>query len=199
MIIQHLEPISNSGAVFLAYFYFDFKDEGKKDSRALLSSLLDQLSNQSDQFRDVLHGLYSEHQDGSKLPHLDALLRCLKSMLTDAGSIPVYLVMDALDECPNDSGDLPSRSPRGKVLSVVEELVKLRLPNLRLCVTSRPEVDIRTIVKPVATQEISLHNESGQNRDIDAYVTFVVQSVTKWRDDDKKMVINKLTENAGGM
>ena len=199
MIIQHFEPMSKSGAVFLAYFYFDFKDEGKKDSHALLSSLLDQLSNQSDQFRDVLRRLYSEHQDGSKQPHNDALLRCLKNMLTMERSVFVYLVLDALDECPNTSGDLPSCSPRGKVLSVVEELVNLRLSNLRLCITSRPEVDIRTIVKPVATQEISLHDESGQNRDINAYITSVVQSVTKWRDDDKKMVIDKLTENADGM
>ena len=191
--------MSNSGAVFLAYFYFDFKDQGKRDSRALLSSLLDQLSNQSDQFRDVLGGLFSKHQDGSKQPHNDALLRCFKDMLTMAQSVPVYLVVDALDECPNDSGDLPSRSPRGKVLTVVAELVKLRLPNLRLCITSRPEVDIRTILKPLANQEISLHDESGQNRDINAYVIYVVQSVTKWRDDDKKMVIDKLTENADGM
>ena len=114
-------------------------------------------------------------------------------------SVPVYLVLDALDDCPDDSGALKSWSPRGKVLSVVVELVKLHLPNLRLCITSRPEVDICTIIKPLATQEISLHDESGQNQDINAYVTFAVQSVTKWRDDDKKMVIDKLTENADGM
>ena len=114
-------------------------------------------------------------------------------------SVPVYLVIDALDECPNDSSDLPSRSPRGKVLGVVAELVNLRLPNMRICITSRPEVDIRDIVKSLATQEISLHDESGQNQDINTYVTFVVRSVTKWRDDDKKMVTNKLTENADGM
>ena len=191
--------MSNSGAVFLAYFYFTFKDEGKRDSRALLSSLLDQLSDQSDKFRDVLRKLHSEHRDGSKKPNDNALLRCLKDMLTVERSIPLYLVMDALDECPNDSGALQSRSPRGKVLSVVEELVKLRLPNLRLCITSRPEVDIRTIIKPVVTQEISLHDEGGQNRDINAYVTFAVQSVTKWRDDDKNMVIDRLTDNADGM
>ena len=189
----------NASSVFLAYFYFDFKDKGKKDSRALLSSLLDQLSDQSDQFRDGLRRMYSEHRDGSKKPHDEALILCLKDMLTVARSVPIYLVVDALDECPNDSGDLSSRSPRGKVLSVVEELVKLRLPNLRLCITSRPEVDIRTILKPLATQQISLHDEGGQNRDINAYVTFAVQSVTKWRDDDKKMVIDKLTENADGM
>ncbi|KAN0141757.1 hypothetical protein V8E53_000219 [Lactarius tabidus] len=199
VIIRYIESMPNPASVFLAYFYFDFKDEGKKDSRALLSSLLDQLSDQSDQFRDVLRGLYSEHRDGSKKPHDDALLRCLKDILTIARSVPIYLVMDALDECPNDSGELPSRSQRGKVLSLMEELVNLRLPNLRLCITSRPEVDIRTIVKPIATQEISLHAESGQNRDINAYVTAIVQSVQKWRDDDKKMVIDKLTENADGM
>ena len=191
--------MSKSGAVFLAYFYFTFKDEGKKDSRALLLSLLDQLSDQSDKFRDVLRKLHSEHRDGSKKPNDDALLRCLKDMLTMARSVPVYLVLDALDECPNDSGALQSQSARGKVLSVVEELVKLGLPNMRLCITSRPEFDIRTIIKPLATQEISLHDEGGQNQDINTYVTFAVQSVTKWRDDDKKMVIDKLTENANGM
>jgi hypothetical protein len=123
----------------------------------------------------------------------------LKVMLTIGRSLPIYLVVDALDECPNDSGELPSRSRRGKVLSLVEELVKLHLPNLRFCITSRPEVDIRTIIKPLATQEISLHDESGQNRDINAYVTAIVQSVKNWRDDDKKMVVDKLTENADGM
>ena len=111
-------------------------------------------------------------------------------------SAPVYLVMDALDECPNDSG---VQSPRGRVLSVIEVLVELRLPNLRLCITSRPELDIRTTLKPSATQEISLHDESGQNLDINAYVTSVVQLMRNWRDDDKKMVIDKLTENANGM
>jgi hypothetical protein len=199
VIIRHIEHLPNAKSVFLAYFYFDFKDERKKDSRALLSSLLDQLSNQSDQFRDFLRRLYSEHQDGSKQPHNDALLRCLKDMLSMARSVPVYLVMDALDESPNDSGDRSSRSPRGKVLRIVEELDKLRLRNLRLCITSRPELDIRTCLNRLKPQEISLDDESGQNRDINAYVTSVVQSVKSWQDRDKKMVISELTENADGM
>jgi hypothetical protein len=196
VIIRNIE--STAGLTFLAYFYFDYKDEGKKDSRALLSSLLDQLSNQSDQLCDVLRGLYLEHEDGSKQPHNDALLRCLKDMLTIARSVPIYLVMDALDECPNDSGDRPSWSPLGKVLSLVKELIGLRLPNLRLCITSRPELDIRTFIKPLATQEISLHDERGQRQDINTYVTFVVQSVKHWRRNDKNMVIREL-EYADGM
>jgi hypothetical protein len=56
------------------------------------------------------------------------------------GQAPVYLILDALDECPNTS-DTPT--PREKVLRLVEDLVDLQLPNLRICLTSRPEVDIK--------------------------------------------------------
>ena len=113
--------------------------------------------------------------------------------------MPIYLVVDALDECPKDSG-IPSS--REKVLQLVKDLVGLRHPNLRLCITSRPEFDIRTTLAPLATQQISLHDESGQTQDINVYVTSVVRSderMKRWRDGDKTMVINKLTERADGM
>ena len=191
--------MSDAGSAFLAYFYFDFKDTEKQDSRALLSSLLVQLSNQSDQFCDILHSLYSENKDGSQQPTTASLLRCLKGMLAITGSQPVYLVMDALDECPNDSG-IPSS--REKMLMTVKELVELRRLNLRLCVTSRPEYDIRTTLEPLATQQVSLHDEGGQKQDINNYVTSVVHSdgkMKKWRDAEKDMVVESLTAKADGM
>jgi hypothetical protein len=199
VIIRDIKSMSDAGSAFLAYFYFDFKDTEKQDSPALLSSLLVQLSNQSDQFCDVLHGLYSEHQDGSQQPNNASLLRCLKGMLAIAGSGPIYLVMDALDECPNDSG-LPSS--REKVLETVKELVELRHPNLRLCVTSRAEYDIRTTLEPLAPQQVSLHDECGQKQDIKDYITSVIHSdrkMKKWRDAEKAMVVEKLTTKADGM
>jgi hypothetical protein len=107
--------------------------------------------------------------------------------------------MDALDECPNDSG-IPSS--REKVLKLVKQLVGLRRPNLRLCTTSRPEFDIRTALKPFVTQEVSLHDEGGQKQDINDYVTSVVHSddrMKRWRNNDKTMVIEKLTAKADGM
>ena len=191
--------MSDAGVAVLAYFYFDFKDTEKQDSRALLSSLLIQLSNQSDQFCDVLHGLYSEHQDGSQQPNHASLLRCLKSMLAIVGSGPVYLVVNALDECPNDSG-MPSS--RERTLTTLKELVELHHSNLRLCVTSRPEYDIRTTLEPLAAQQVSLHDEDGQKQDINNYITSVVHSdgkMKKWRDAEKDMVIQKLTAKADGM
>ena len=115
------------------------------------------------------------------------------------GELPIYLIIDALDECPNDSGIPPSRE---KVLELVRELVGIGHRNLRLCITSRPEFDIRTTLAPLATQQVSLHDESGQKQDINYYVTSVVHSdarMKRWRDEDKTMVIDKLTERVDGM
>ena len=42
----------------------------------------------------------------------------------------IYLIVDALDECPNTS----ITSPRERVLKSLQELVGLHLPNLRLVV-----------------------------------------------------------------
>ncbi|KAH9178014.1 hypothetical protein EDB89DRAFT_2239731 [Lactarius sanguifluus] len=198
VLMRDIESLSKTGSAYIAYFFFDFKDTGKQDSRALSSSLLVQLSSQSEQFYDVLLELYSSHEDGSKQPTDNSLLRCLKHMLV-IGQVPIYLIMDALDECPNDSG-IPT--PREMVLELVKELVELRRPNLRLCLTSRPEFDIRTTLDPLATQQLSLHDESGQKQDIVDYVTSVVRSdkkMKRWRDDDKNMVIEKLTEKVDGM
>ena len=191
--------MSTDGSAFLAYFYFDFKDTDKQDSRALLSSLLVQLSDQSDIFFDTLFSLYSTHKDGSEKPSNHAIARCLKDMLMVPEQVPIYLIIDALDECPNDSG-IPSL--RERVLDLVKELVELRHSNLRLCITSRPEFDIRRTLEPLATQQMSLHDESGQKQDIITYVISVVHSdrmTTRWREDDKNMVVEKLSEKADGM
>ena len=199
MIIRDIKTIFNAGSVVMAYFFFDFKDTAKQSSRALLSSLLVQLSDQSDIFCDALLSLYLAHKHGSEQPTNDSLAECFKHMLIIAVQEPIYIIMDALDECPSDLG-VPSS--REKVLELVKELVELRHPNLRLCITSRPEFDIRATLQPLAAQEISLHDESGQQQDIIDYVTSIVhldKKMKKWRDDDKNMVIDKLTKKADGM
>ncbi|KAH9053698.1 hypothetical protein EDB87DRAFT_202630 [Lactarius vividus] len=199
VIIRDIEDVRNSGLASMAYFYFDFKDTAKQDSRALLSSLLIQLSHQSDVYCDILHSLYSSHSQGSVQPNDDALTQCLKTMLVALGQIPIYLIFDAVDECVNTSG-MPS--PREKVLILVKELVELKLSNLHLCVTSRPEIDIRNALEPLAAHRISLHDESGQNADIANYVSSVVYSdsrMRRWRAEERDIVVGTLSSKADGM
>ena len=198
-IIQEIEVMRNSGLASLAFFYHDFREDEKNDIRGLLSSILFQLYTQSDSYHDTLSTFYSTHFYGAQNPSNDELLRCLKELLELPGQAPVYLIIDALDECPNTSA-IPS--PRDKVLTLVEHLVESQLGNLRLCVTSRPEADIKIILEPLTFRSISMHDESGQMMDIENYIRSVVNTDPKnrrWKHEDKQRVIEVLTERADGM
>jgi len=183
----------------MAYFYCDFRDISKQNRRDLLPSLVIQLSSRSDPYCDILSSLYLKHDSGAKKPSEDDLMKCLKEMVTLPGQIPVYIIIDALDECPDSSG-LPTQ--REQVLDLLKDLVKLPLPNLHLCVTSRPEFDIRNAIEPLTSRRVSLHDQSGQKKDIVDYVTSVVHSdpkMRRWRDEDKSLLIETLSERADGM
>ena len=187
-----------AGLASLAFFYCDFREDRKTELRGLLSSLLVQLYHQSDSYFDILSKFYSEHDKGSRPPSDDALAGCLKDLLKLPGLAPVYLIVDALDECPNPS---VVRSPRAKVLSLVGELVKTQIRNLRVCVTSRPELDIKDVLDPLIFRSISLHDESGQKRDIEDYIKSVINTRTtkRWKEEHRKLAIDVLTEKSNGM
>ena len=189
----------DAGLALVAYFYFDFRDTAKQDIRGLLSSVVTQLSSESDACYNILSDLYSAHYAGSQLPSDEALTQCLKNMLQLPDLPPIYLVVDAVDECPDSSGVV---SPRERVLDLIEDLVESRLPNLRLCVTSRPETDILDVLEPLASHTMSLHHEDGQKRDLNDYINAAVQSdrkMRRWRAQDRQLVIDALTERADGM
>ena len=188
-----------AGLASVAFFYCDFREDQKKDLRGLLSSLLVQLCQQSDSYWHILFKLYSEHADGSRYPSDEALAECLKSLLKLPRQTPIYLIVDALDECPSTSA-VPS--PRDEVLNLIEELIESRFPNLRICVTSRPESDIKDILDPLTFRSVSLHDESGQKRDIGEYIKSVINTNPKnrrWKAEDKRLVIDVLTDKADGM
>jgi hypothetical protein len=198
-IIENIDFMRKSGLASLAFYYFDFRDKKKKDRRGLLSSLLFQLCDQSDSYCDTLSHLYLTHRNGHQAPRDNALAQCLKDMLVSPGQAPVYLILDALDECPNSSG---TPSHRESVLGFVEDLADLCLPNLRVCVTSRPEVDIKAVLEPLEFPSVSLHDEEGQKQDILDYIRTVVHSDPKtrrWREEDKELVISELSQKANGM
>jgi hypothetical protein len=193
--------VCEDGSAILAYFYFDFRDLNKQSCHDLLLSLVSQLSSSSSPYCDILHRIYTTLQKGARQPSDDTLKVCLKEMLRLPGQGPIFIILDALDECPASPG-IPS--PRSEVLQLVEELVDLGLRQLHICVTSRPEVDIRAILEPLAFRSVSLHDESGQKTDIEDYVRNVVNAsssmaMRRWRDDDKNLVIETLTERADGM
>ena len=188
-----------SGLASLVIFYNDFREDQKKGLRGLLSSVLVQLGHQSDSYCDILSKLLAEHDNGSKDPNDDALIRCLKRLLELPRQTPIFLIVDALDECLNTPA---LSSPREKVLMLLKDFIDSKLSNLRICVTSRPEIDIEAILKPLTFRCISLHDEHGQEEDIRNYIESIINENTKmqrWSLEHKQLVIKHLTERANGM
>ena len=198
-IIEDIRALQKSGLASLAFFYCDFREGQKKDVHGLLSSLLVQLGAQSDIYSATLSGFYAAHGRGSQHASDGELLDCLKDMLKLPEQATVHVIIDGLDECPTTTG-MPS--PRENVFELVEELVGLHMPNLRICVTSRPETDISEVLQPLAFRSISLHEENGQVRDIAEYVKTMIDKdryMRTWNARDKQLVIDVLTTKADGM
>ncbi|KAH9030407.1 ankyrin repeat-containing domain protein [Lactarius pseudohatsudake] len=198
-IIQRLVSLCDDGRASVAYFYFDFRDDNKKHLHDLLPSLLIQFAAQSIPCCDIISRVYSTHGKGMQKPSDEVLINCLANMLSTVTQHPIYIVVDALDECLNTSG---VRSPRERVLSLMKHLINLHLPNLHICVTSRPEIDICIRLEPLTSLRVSLHDQTGHKEDIAKYINSevgVVANDKKWREDDKELVIETLSQKADGM
>jgi len=199
-----IEDVKNTRAArssLIAYYYFDFKDASKRSLNGLLRSLLFQLGDDDERCRDILYQVYLTCRDGSEQPSDAALVKCLETMLDLPGQLPIFIIIDALDECPSNTG---TPSAREEVLDFVENVVGSNHSNLFLCITSRPEQDIQTVLNPLtsATYRVSLHEEVGQWGDINSYVWSFVhkdRSMRRWREEDRELVITTLSERARGM
>jgi hypothetical protein len=198
-IIQDIERLRAAGLAAMGYYYFDFRDVKKQDGYGLLSSIICQLSAESDSCFNILSQLYSDHGRGMRQPDIGALKKCMIDMLSLPGQAPVYIIVDALDECPNSPG---RPSAREKVLELIEELIGLKLQNVHLCVASRPEMDIQVVLELLTSLKISLHDEKGQKEDIIAYIEYVVRSdrsMRRWKEEDKQLAVDTLSDKADGM
>ncbi len=198
-IIKEIETMRKCGLASLAFYYCDFSDDQKKGLRGLLSSMLFQLCDQSDSYHDILSTFYSTHRYGAQSPSDEELTWCLKNLLELPGLAPVYLIVDALDECPDPSDLL---TPRGEVLTALVDLIKSKIRNLRICITSRLEADIKLVLQPLTFCSVSIHDECGQMLDIENYIKSIVYShikMRRWKSEHQQLVIDVLTKRADGM
>ncbi|KAJ5998783.1 hypothetical protein N7451_006593 [Penicillium sp. IBT 35674x] len=173
----------------VGYFYFSFNDESKQDISGMLRALLVQLSAQlehGEQSLEQLHALYKPNT-----PPVDALLDCLRDTISQSSEI--YLLIDALDECPRDS-------KRDNVLSAINTMQQWGLPGLHLLVTSRDEIDIRQSMAISGDQDISMRNVE-IDKDIVNYVAYQLNNdpkLQKWKGRHNE-IQDRLTEKAQGV
>lgn len=105
----------------------------------------------------------------------------------------VYIMLDALDECPHDTS-------REGVLSTIETIRNWNLQGLHLFVTSRDEPDIRDSLN--LTEELQINMRStGIEKDIASYVSSQFDNdrrLKKWLPYRDK-IQDALAERANGV
>jgi len=198
-VIENVDGMCAAGPAIMAYYYFDYGDDKKQNCYGLLSSLVLQLSTKSDHYSDILSQLYSSYPGGIRSPTISVLKKCMKDMLSLPGQDQIYIIVDALNACP----DVSIPSAREEVLDLIEELAQMSLSNFHLCVSSTPtESDIRDRLEPLKPLQICLHDEPGQKNALTKYIDSVVHSdrrMQSWSPEEKKVVANVLAKKADGM
>lgn len=152
-IIRDLEQLCRMDeANGIAYWYFSFSERGSLSLGNSLSSLLRQLCSVTNAVPTSIQNLWKKHNISGSRPSSDTLLTVLDGMLDGLAreSRQVFLVLDALDECParldnaaESSMNEKNISLRSEVLDTLMHLIE-KHSVLRIVATSRKEVDIKS-------------------------------------------------------
>ncbi|KAH8826187.1 hypothetical protein DL96DRAFT_1816592 [Flagelloscypha sp. PMI_526] len=173
---------------FIAYYYFEFTNPSTLSEEALFRSVTAQLSHVNNIFSQQL---YEQHRNGSLQPQLTTLHKFLHELVKGA-SLPVYIVIDALDELP-----LPGRK---YLLPSLLELSSLATHGVSILVTSRDDLDIHESFSGKVTLDFPIEKQIARH-DITNFVDREL-SAKKWESWPKQEVQNirnMLIKKADGM
>jgi len=96
-------------------------EDRKKYLRRLLSVLF-QLCEQSNSYCDIFSDFYSH---GAQNPSDDALVSCFQEILNLPRQAPIFLILDALDECSSTfKFSMPSSRENALALVLMKQLIK---------------------------------------------------------------------------
>ncbi|KAK4207908.1 hypothetical protein QBC37DRAFT_264704, partial [Rhypophila decipiens] len=166
----------------VAYFFCSYQSPETKSLRSLLCSLIHQLLTQLPRSSDIGQIMRQRHELLTQSPnegmrHLWAIFEELISTSSLRAGIPVYLVLDAMDEldqsdriwllkrlCPL-MRDLTTRSLKNKTT---------RSDFTKLFITSRDEPDIVCELKEFDPWSLNLNTENGNADDLNKFITATV-------------------------
>lgn len=167
----------------------------KQNTENMLRSIIKQLCGRRPDIPPALSKL-RRYRDINQQPDLENLVNTFKE--SSLGFTKVYVVIDALDECPLDQ--------RNRLLNVLQSIQTLALTNLHALYTSRAEADIESRFKPsilrCEIRRIDLERQREEvNKDIRTFIDQEIESseFRSWPLDIKESVRTALTEKAHGM
>lgn len=172
----------------LAFFHFDTNNSEQLKVTQLLCSLVSQLSGQGPSPDKILDALWSSYSDGRLLPPDSELLSQALIPILKEFTKPVYIVLDALDECPE----------RDYLLTTITAILDADLPNVHLLLTSRPEVPRGSTA--LAQHAISISLQDNTHQDIESYLTKQLSNFDfGWSLEQQGKIKDSLLHRGSGM
>ncbi|KAL4912624.1 hypothetical protein BDW62DRAFT_206335 [Aspergillus aurantiobrunneus] len=169
----------------LGYWYFQFNDDKTQSVDNMLRSLIQQLC-RSPLDKSVTKA-WEKHSRKNSQPNQESLLAMLGSIVTSMPS-DVFVVFDALDECPQTS----SQWERQDLLSILVDLATKHKENLHILATSRPEQDITAAMGRFP----SVNLEERMAKDVEIFVQArLAERLSDLTRATKSLVIDALLNN----
>lgn len=152
----------------------------------MLRSIIRQLS--VSPLPEEIRVLYDRHCQRGSEPSLEELITVLNCTIQSLAQ-DVYIVIDALDECPHQD----NKGQRDLLVQCVKILRKTH-PGLHLLVTSRPEPDLERELRSVANCDFDV--EKLMRSDVERFVKVTLEDhrLASWTEDVKAQIMAKLLE-----
>ncbi|KAJ7059379.1 ankyrin repeat-containing domain protein [Mycena amicta] len=174
----------------LAYFYFYYGEANKQSPRGMLCSIISELEEQLLHAPSPLLGLYKKLGSGAHEPSIPELTACLNSLVIALSGRPIFIVVDAVDECAKPKDLAP----------ILNDLLHSVQGCMHVFVTSRPEDGVTKILHPLTTCELDL--SSAIKGDIALHLGHVLSKehpFCSWKQVHRDRVFTHLLEHSDGM
>ena len=182
--IAHLQVSVQNSSHGLAFVFCNYKTK-EQDIASILMAIMKQLVQGHSSSMEPAERLYQRHENKGTRPSLDEVNNALLEVLAHYPS--VYIVVDALDECPNDT--------RRIFLAKLRELQAVW--DIRVMATSRFIRDIQDTFKDALNLEVRASDE-----DVERFVAGQIYKLPRCIQRDaslQKMVQAKIVEAVDGM
>jgi hypothetical protein len=185
--VDYLQNAILTTDIGVAYLYCNYKRQSEQTAPNLVAAIIKQLVQDRPSIAQFLSILYDRHRVRRTRPPLEELLSILKSVLANYSR--VYVVLDALDECPERDG---TRRQLLRLFRTLQQRI-----DLRFMATSRQIPEIVEEFKGMPLVEVR-----ASNSDLERFVMGNVNRFAKFvrlNTDLQDLVQNRVVKAADGM
>jgi hypothetical protein len=183
IVINYLQTFFRDANVAIVFIYCNYKDHALQTVSNLVASLLRQMVQDRATISDNVRSFYKLHQDQDTRPTLDEFTDALTAEIKNYSK--VFIVVDALDECVEDSG------ARDNLIRILRSLSGI----VNLMVTSRNFPSIARYFQGTKRLEIRANDEDMRR--------YIEGRIARARRQHlyalQENIVNKVVEGAKGM